>query len=157
METTRLYARMVANIEPRWLEELAAHLLKRHRENPHWEKSRGQVVALERGALYGLPVYAGRRVPYAPIDAAAARQIFIRSALVEGDFETRAPFFVHNRRLTREIERLEHKARRPDILVDDELIHAFYDARIPDEICCVVELEAWRKSAERSAPKLLFL
>ncbi len=157
VETTRLYARTVAAIDPRWLEELGAHVIKRHRDNPHWEKSRGQVVALERGTLYGLPVYAGRRVPFAPHDAAAARQIFIRSALVEGDFESRAPFFAHNRRLVADIERMEHKARRPDILVDDELIHAFYDARLPASVTGAVELEAWRKSAEREDPKRLFL
>ena len=157
VETTRLYARMVANIEPRWLEELGAHLIKRHRENPHWERSRAQVVALERGTLYGLPVYSNRRVPFAPFDPALAREIFIRSALVEGDFETRAPFFAHNRRLVKDIERLEHKARRPDILVDEELIFAFYDARLPARIHGGAELEHWRKEAEREAPKLLFL
>ncbi|HEX2565778.1 MAG TPA: ATP-dependent RNA helicase HrpA [Burkholderiales bacterium] len=157
VETTRLYARMVATIEPRWIEELAAHLLKRHREEPHWEKSRGQVVALERATLYGLPVYSGRRVPYAPFDPKGAREIFIRSALVAGELESRAPFFAHNRRLVADIERLEHKARRPDILVDDELIYAFYDARLPAEVCGAVELDAWRKHAERDQPKLLYL
>ena len=157
VETTRLYARTVASIEPRWIEELAGHLLKRHREEPHWEKSRGQVVALERGTLYGLPVYSGRRVAYALFDPQGAREIFIRSALVEGDFDSRAPFYAHNRRLVADIERLEHKARRPDILVDDELIYAFYDARLPATVCGAVELEAWRKGAERETPKLLFL
>src|SRR5690606_7668414 len=157
VETTRLFARTVAAIEPRWLEELGGHLLKHHRENPHWEKRRGQVVALERGTLYGLPVYANRRVAFAPHDPALAREIFIRSALVEGDFDSRAPFFAHNRRLVADIERLEHKARRPDILVDDELIHAFYDARIPEHVHDAAGFEAWRKDAERSSPKLLFL
>ena len=89
------------------------------------------MVALERGTLYGLPVYADRRVHFGPLDPQLAREIFIRSALVEGEFDTRAPFFAHNRRLVADIERLEHKSRRPDILVDDELIHAFYDARVP--------------------------
>ncbi|HEX7219641.1 MAG TPA: ATP-dependent RNA helicase HrpA, partial [Burkholderiales bacterium] len=115
VETTRLFARTVASVEPRWLEEIGAHLLKRSRTDPHWEKDRGEVVALERGTLYGLPVYANRRVPFAPFDPDLARDIFIRSALVEGDFESRAPFFAHNRRLVAEIERLEHKSRRPDI------------------------------------------
>ncbi len=149
VETTRLFARTVASVEPRWLEEIGAHLLKRSRTDPHWEKDRGEVVALERGTLYGLPVYANRRVPFAPFDPDLARDIFIRSALVEGDFESRAPFFAHNRRLVAEIERLEHKSRRPDILVDDELIHAFYDERIPREIHSSKSFEAWRRQASK--------
>jgi ATP-dependent helicase HrpA len=157
VETTRLFARCVAAIEPKWLEDLGGHLLKRHRDHPHWEKSRGQVVALERGTLYGLPVYAGRRVPFAPYDPKLAREIFIRSALVEGELDTRAPFFAHNRRLVSDIERLEHKARRPDILVDDELIHAFYDARIPEAIHDAAGFEAWRRTAEAAQPRLLHL
>jgi ATP-dependent helicase HrpA len=157
VETTRLYARTVAGIEPRWLEELGAHLLRRSRENPHWEKSRGEVVALERGTLYGLPVYQNRRVPFAPYDPKLAREIFIRSALVEGDLDTRAQFFAHNQRLVTEIERLEHKSRRPDILVDDELIYAFYEARIPEEVHDAAGLEAWRRRIEATQPKRLFL
>jgi len=157
VETTRLYARTAAGIEPKWLEELGAHLLKRDRQEPHWEKSRAQVVALERGTLYGLPVYAHRRVHFAPFDPVRARDIFIRSALVEGELETRAPFFAHNRRLVAEIERLEHKSRRPDILVDEALIHAFYDARIPPEVASGADFERWRKQAEREQPKLLYL
>jgi ATP-dependent helicase HrpA len=157
VETTRLYARCVAVIDPKWLEELGAHLLKRDRQEPHWEKGRGQVVALERGTLYGLPVYSGRRVNYGPIDAVLSREIFIRAALVEGDFDSRAPFFAHNRRLAADIERLEHKSRRPDILVDDELVHAFYEQRVPQGIHNAAAFEAWRKEAERSDPKLLYL
>jgi ATP-dependent helicase HrpA len=157
VETTRLYARTVAAIEPRWLEELGGHLLKRDRQDPHWEKARGQVVALERGTLYGLPVYAGRRVDFGPHDPKLARELFIRSALVEGDFDSRAPFFAHNRRLVADIERLEHKSRRPDILVDEELIHAFYDERIPQDVKSAAELEHWRREAEKPKPRLLFL
>jgi ATP-dependent helicase HrpA len=157
VETTRLYARLVAAIDPKWLEELGAGLLKRERYDPRWERGRGEVVALERGTLYGLPVYGNRRVPYARFDPAAARAIFIRSALVEGELDTRAPFFAHNRRLVAEIERLEHKSRRPDILVDEELIHAFYDERIPAEVNGAAGLERWRAQAEREAPKRLFL
>jgi ATP-dependent helicase HrpA len=157
VETTRLYARCVASIEPKWLEELGGHLIKRDRQEPHWEKSRGQVVALERGTLYGLPIYANRRVNYGLLDPAASREIFIRAALVEGDFESRAPFFAHNRRLAADIERLEHKSRRPDILVDDELVHAFYDQRVPQGIHDAASFEAWRKEAERADPKLLYL
>jgi len=157
VETTRLFARNVASVDPRWMEELGGHLLKRHRERPHWEKSRSQVVAVERGTLYGLPVYADRRVHYGPIDPKLSREIFLRSGLVEGEFETRAPFFSHNQRLLKEIERLEHKSRRPDILVDDELIYAFYDARVPEGITNGADFEKWRKEAERAQPKLLEL
>jgi len=157
VETTRLYARTVATIEPQWLEELGAHLFKRHRDNPHWEKMRAQVVAMERGTLYGLPLYTGRRVHYGPLDPELSRGIFLRSALVEGEFDTRAPFFAHNRRLVAEIERMEHKARRPDILVDDELIHAFYEERVPPGIHNGADFEKWRKEAERDNPKLLHL
>jgi len=157
VETTRLFARTVAGIEPRWLEEIGAHLIKCSRSDPHWEKDRAEVVALERGALYGLPVYANRRVPFAPFDPDLARDIFIRRALVEGDFNTRAPFLAHNRRLAADIERLEHKSRRPDILVDDELIHAFYDERIPREVHGGVDFERWRRQAEAAKPRLLYL
>jgi ATP-dependent helicase HrpA len=167
VETTRLFARSVATIDPKWIEELGGHLLKRHRERPHWEKTRAQVVAVERGTLYGLPVYADRRVHYGPIDPVLSREIFLRSALVEGEFETRAPtgrenrapppFLAHNQRLLQEIERLEHKSRRPDILVDDALIFAFYDARLPEGITNGADFEKWRKEAERAQPKLLQL
>ena len=157
VETTRLFARTVGGIEPRWLEEIGSHLLKRSRSDPHWEKDRGEVVALERGTLYGLPVYANRRVPFAPFDPDLARDIFIRSALVGGELDTRAPFFAHNRRLVADIERLEHKSRRPDILVDDELIHAFYDERIPKEINSSETFERWRRQAEAARPRLLHL
>jgi ATP-dependent helicase HrpA len=157
VETTRLYARCVAVIDPKWLEELGAHLLKRDRQEPHWEKTRGQVVALERATLYGLPVYAGRRVHFGPLEPDLARDLFIRAALVEGDFDSRAPFFAHNRRLAADIERLEHKSRRPDILVDDELVHAFYDERVPQGVHNAVAFDTWRKDAERADPKLLYL
>jgi len=156
-ETTRLFARCTAGIDPEWLERVGAHLIKRSQSEPHWEKKRAEVVALERGTLYGLPVYANRRVSYGPIDPVVSRELFIRQALVDGDWETRAPFFLHNRRLVREIETLEHKARRPDVLVDDELIHAFYDSLVPERICNGAAFDAWRQQAERGNPKLLFL
>jgi ATP-dependent helicase HrpA len=157
VETTRLYARTVAAINPKWLEELGEHLIERSRSEPHWDRGRGEAMALERGCVYGLPVYAGRRVRLAPLDPGRAREIFIRAALVEGELDTRAAFFAHNRRLLAEIERLEHKSRRPDILVDDELIHRFYDARIPAEVCTAAQLEDWRRRAERDQPRLLYL
>jgi ATP-dependent helicase HrpA len=156
-ETTRLYARSIAGIEPEWLEAVGGHLLKRSHSDPHWEKRAAQVVAIERGTLYGLPVYVNRRVHYGPMDPAESRRIFIRQALVEGEYETRAPFFGHNRRLVRDIEALEHKSRRPDVLVDEELIYAFYDSRIPEGIHNGAAFEAWLKDAERRDPKLLFL
>jgi ATP-dependent helicase HrpA len=157
VETTRLYARTVAGIDPAWIESIGAHLLRRHPSDPHWEKKAAQVIALERGTVYGLPVYANRRVHYGPIDPELSRKIFIQHALVEGDFDTRAPFLAHNRKLVREIEALEHKSRRPDVLVDETLIFAFYDAKVPAEIHDGAAFEAWRHRAERGDPKLLFL
>src|SRR4051812_22801577 len=157
VETTRLFARTIAAIEPRWLEELGAHLIRREQYEPRWEARRGEVIALERGTLYGLPVYTNRRVVYGPIDAAASHEIFIRSALVHGELETRAPFLAHNRKLVAEIERLEHKSRRPDILVDEELIHAFYEQRVPAHIYSAAAFEQWRVRAERDERRLLYL
>jgi ATP-dependent helicase HrpA len=157
VETTRLYARTVGGIEPRWLEEIGAHLIRREHSEPQWDARRGEVIALERGALYGLPVYSSRRVAYGPIDPKAANEIFIRSALVQGELETRAPFLAHNRRLVADIERLEHKSRRPDILVDEELIHAFYAERVPAHIYNAAAFEQWRVGAERADKKLLYL
>src|SRR5260221_10663038 len=157
VETTGMNARRVGGIERRWIEDLAEHLIRRHRADPHWKKSRGQVVALESGTLYGLPVYANRRVHYGPLDPKRAREIFVRSALVEGELETRAPFFAHNRRLVAEIERLEHKSRPPGILADGQPLSGFYDARVPEAIHNGANFEAWRKEAERGQPKLLYL
>lgn len=157
VETTRLFARCVATIEPQWLERVGAHLLKKSWSDPHWEKKTAQVVAFERATLYGLVVYNQRRVEFGSQDAQAAREIFIRAALVEGEYETQAPFFAHNRRLVREIRELEHKTRRPDVLVDDELIHAFYDKLIPADVCSGASFEKWRRQAEQGNPKLLFL
>ena len=156
-ETSRLYARCVAVIDPVWIESVGAHLMRRHQAEPHWEKRAGQVVALERGTLYGIPVYSGRRVDFGRLDPRTARAIFIRSALVEGDFESRAPFFLHNRRLIAEIEKLEAKSRRPDVLVDDELIFGFYESVIPAEVRDTHTLERWRARAEREQPRLLHL
>ena len=156
-ETTRLYARCVATIEPEWLESVGAHLIRRSHGDPHWEKSRAQVVAVERGVLYGLPVYVNRRIHFGPLDPATSREVFIREALVEGNWETRAPFFQNNKRLLDEIEKLEHKSRRPDVLVDDHLIFAFYDSLIPEGIHNGADFDKWRREAEGADPKLLFL
>jgi ATP-dependent helicase HrpA len=157
VETHRLYARGAARIETEWLEETGAHLIKRHYYDPHWEKKAAQVVAWERSTLHGLIINPKKRVHYGPMNPAEAREVFIRQALVGGEFETRAPFFAHNRKLIADIEALEHKARRPDVLVDDELIFAFYDSRIPDDIHNGAAFEHWRKEAERSDVKLLYL
>jgi ATP-dependent helicase HrpA len=156
-ETTRLYARCVARIEPGWIEAVGGHLLARSHTDPHWEKKPAQAMILERGTLYGIPVYAGRRVPWGPIDPKGARELFIREGLVAGELELRAPFFQHNQRLVREIEALEHKSRRPDVLVDDELLVAFYDREIPAEIWNLPAFETWRREVERTQPRRLFL
>ncbi len=161
-ETTKLYARCVARIEPEWLEEVGAHLIKRHYYDPHWEKKAAQVAAWERSTLYGLIINPKKRVHYGPMNVPESRAVFIRQALVAGEFNTQAPFFAHNQKLIRDIEALEHKARRPDVLVDEELIFAFYDARIPGHLSGLhihngAAFEAWRKEAERENPKLLFL
>ncbi|MBI5430525.1 MAG: ATP-dependent RNA helicase HrpA [Nitrosomonadales bacterium] len=162
VETHRLFARCLARIEPEWLEETGAHLIKRHYYDPHWEKKAAQVVAYERSTLHGLLLNAKKRVHYGPMNAAESREVFIRQALVGGEFETRAPFFAHNQKLIADIEALEHKSRRPDVLVDDELIFAFYDSRIPrqfsgHDINNGASFEHWRKEAERNDAKLLYL
>ena len=156
-ETTRLYARCVATIDPLWLETIGAHLIKRSQTDPHWEKKPAHVAAFERGTLYGLPVYTNRRVHYGPIDPKLSREIFIRQALVEGDYESRAQFLLHNQQLAQDIEALEHKSRRPDVLVDDHLVYAFYDSLIPEGITNGVSFDTWRREAETKDPKLLFL
>ncbi|MBK6975207.1 MAG: ATP-dependent RNA helicase HrpA [Sterolibacteriaceae bacterium] len=161
VETTRLYARCLAKVEPEWVEQVGAHLVKRHVFEPHWSKGSGHVVAFERATLYGIVLHARRPVAYSRIDPAQCREIFIREGLARGelpdDVARRAPFFQHNRKLVAEIERLEHKTRRPDVLVDEELIHAFYDAILPAGIIDVRAFEAWRREAEAKQPKLLFL
>ena len=157
VETSRLFARCVADIEPEWIERAAQHLIKKSWSEPHWEKTRAEVVALERGTLYGLAVYSDRRVQFAPHDPAAARDIFIRQALVEEQYDTRAPFFAHNRRLIREIEEIENKTRRPDVLVDDETIYAFYDKILDKSVVGGSTFEKWRRTAEKENPKILFM
>lgn len=157
VETTRLYARCVAQIQPEWLERVGGHLLKKSYGDPRWEKRSAQVSAYERATLYGLVVYSQRRINYGLINPTEAREIFIRSALVAGEFDTRAPFLAHNRKLVREIENLEHKSRRLDVLVDEELIAAFYDKLIPRDIHNGIAFEKWLKDALAKNPKLLHL
>ncbi|WP_026075730.1 ATP-dependent RNA helicase HrpA [Noviherbaspirillum massiliense] len=157
VETTRLFARCVAQIQPEWLERVGGHLLKKSWGEPRWEKRAGQVVASERATLYGLVVYSQRRINYAPINPEEARDIFIREALVEGEFDTRAPFLAHNQKLIREIENLEHKSRRLDVLVDEELIAAFYDKLIPAQVHDAASFDKWHREATAKNPKLLYL
>ena len=161
VETSRLYARTLARIEPEWIERVGAHLLRKNWSDPHWEKKPARVVAFERATLYGITVYGQRRVDFGRIDARVARDIFIRSALVEGmrtgEYECHAPFFQHNRRLIREIEQLEHKTRRPDVLVDDELIVRFYDERVPADVHDGAGFERWLGEIAKREPKRLFL
>ncbi|MDH4235549.1 MAG: ATP-dependent RNA helicase HrpA, partial [Gallionella sp.] len=157
IETQRLYARCNARIEPEWLEEVGDHLIKRHYYDPHWEKKAAQVVAYERTTLHGLLLNPKKRVHYGPMNAQESREVFIRQALVGGEYNISAPFFAHNQKLIHDIEALEHKARRPDVLVDDELIFAFYDSRIPAGLHNGAAFEHWRKEAERETPKLLYL
>ena len=156
-ETTKLFGRCAAKIDPQWLEKVAGNLCKRHYFDPHWEKQPAQVTAFERLTLYGLTVVPKRRVHYGTINPKEAREIFIRAALVAGEYETQAPFYSHNRELISSIEELEHKARRQDVLVDEREIFAFYDGLIPDEICNGSAFENWRRRAEQDNPKLLYL
>ena len=157
VETTRLFGRGLAAIEPIWLEQAGAHLLKKQLLDPHWEKKAGEVVALERATLYGIVVYSGRRVNYSRVDAVGAREIFIREALVAGQWETRLSFLESNQRMVRLVEDLEHKSRRQDVLVDEELIYAFYDQQLPAHVCSGHSLEAWYRVEVKKQPNLLLL
>ncbi|MCK6424772.1 MAG: ATP-dependent RNA helicase HrpA [Burkholderiaceae bacterium] len=157
VETTRLFGRALAAIEPQWIPQIAGHLLKKQLLEPHWEKKAAEVIALERATLYGIVVYAGRRVNYGNVDARAAREIFIREALVHGEWETRLPFLAHNQKMVRQVEELEHKSRRQDVLVDDELIFAWYDEHLPAEVVSGATCERWYRQASRENPKLLQL
>jgi ATP-dependent helicase HrpA len=157
VETTRLYARCIAQIQPEWLERVGGHLLKKSYGEPRWEKRSAQVTASERATLYGLVVYSQRRINYGIINPAEAREIFIRDALVGGEYDTRAPFLAHNLKLVREIENLEHKSRRLDVLVDESLIAAFYDKLIPADVHNGIAFEKWHKDATAKTPKLLYL
>ncbi|MDH2915761.1 MAG: ATP-dependent RNA helicase HrpA, partial [Gallionella sp.] len=157
VETTKLFARCMARIEPEWLEEVGAHLIKRSYFDAHWEKKAAQVAAWERSTLFGLLINPKKRVHYGPMQPEESREVFIRQALVNGEFNTLAPFFAHNQKMIEDIEALEHKSRRPDVLVDDELIFAFYDQRIPAGMHNGAAFEKWRKEVEREQPKLLYL
>ena len=157
VETTRLFGRGIAAIEPQWLEQVGAHLLKKQLLDPHWEKKSAEVVALERATLYGLVVYSGRRTPYSRVDLHGARDIFIREALVGDQWETPLPFLAANHKMIAKVEELEHKSRRQDVLVHEELIYAFYDQQIPPEVCSGRLLENWYRAESAKQPRLLLL
>jgi ATP-dependent helicase HrpA len=157
VETGRLYARIVAKIEPEWIESIAGDLVRRQYADPHWEKKPAQVVAFEQVSLFALPIVARRRVHFGAIDPILSNEIFIRDALVQGDWHCRAAFFKHNLNLIQSIELLEQKSRRRDVLVDDEVLFGFYKQKIPSEIVNGAGFEKWRKQAEKEQEKLLFL
>ncbi|WP_411574075.1 ATP-dependent RNA helicase HrpA [Streptomyces fradiae] len=155
VETSRLWARVNARIEPEWIEPLAGHLLKRTYSEPHWEKDQAAVMAYEKVTLYGVPIVAQRKVNYGRIDPEVSRELFIRNALVEGDWRTHHKFFADNRKLLTEVEELEHRARRRDILVDDETLFDFYDRRIPEHVVSGAHFDSWWKHKRRDEPELL--
>ncbi|MFD7369000.1 ATP-dependent RNA helicase HrpA [Nocardiopsis alba] len=155
VETSKLWGRMVARIEPEWAEELGADIVKRSYSEPHWERKRGAVMAFERVTLYGVPIVVQRKVSYGRIDPELSRELFIRRALVEGDWETRHRFFHENRRLLDEVEDLEHRARRRDIVVDDDTLFDFYDRRVDESAISAAHFDSWWKKAHRADPKLL--
>ncbi|HEY0487606.1 MAG TPA: ATP-dependent RNA helicase HrpA [Mycobacteriales bacterium] len=155
VETSRLWARIAAKIEPEWAEQLAGHLLKRSYSEPHWESKRGGVVAYEKVMLYGVPLVAARKVDYGRIDPQLSRELFIRHALVEGDWRTHHEFFHANREMLENVEELENRVRRRDIVVDDETLFAFYDERIPADVVSGQHFDAWWKKVRRSQPDLL--
>ncbi|MFH8557143.1 ATP-dependent RNA helicase HrpA [Streptomyces celluloflavus] len=155
VETSRLWARVNAKIEPEWVEPLAQHLVKRTYSEPHWEQKMAAVMAYERVTLYGVPIVAQRKITYGRIDPETSRDLFIRNALVEGDWRTHHQFFHDNRKLLGEVEELEHRARRRDILVDDETLFDFYDQRIPADIVSGAHFDAWWKKRRQEEPELL--
>ncbi|MGQ9830478.1 MAG: ATP-dependent RNA helicase HrpA [Thermochromatium sp.] len=157
VETTRQYGRIAAAIQPSWIEHAAAHLLQRSYSEPHWQAKSGQVAAFEKVTLFGVTLVPRRRVNYGPINPAEAREVFLRSALTTGDFDTRAPFWRHNRELIEYVRQLESKVRRRDILVDEESIYAFYAERVPAGIYSKPQFERWLRQVTRQTPKILHM
>lgn len=157
VETTKLYARTVAKIQPEWVEKAADHLLVHHYSEPHWQKRPAQVGAFERLSLYGLTINPKRRVNFGPLDPKISRELFIRHALVYGEYQTKADFFRHNRNLIEDIETLEAKSRRRDILIDEDRLYDFYDEKLPDHIYSGHAFEKWRKKLESDQPKYLYV
>ena len=157
VETTRLFGRGVAAIEPQWLPQIAGHIIKTQLLEPHWEKKAAEVIALERATLYGIVIYSNKRVNFGNVDPRAAREMFIREALVAGEWDSKLPFLAANRKLIAQVEELEHKSRRQDVLVDDELIRAFYDSQLPADVCSGHSIERWYRDESKRRPQLLML
>lgn len=157
VETTKLYARTVADVSPIWIERAAAHMVKRVLTDPHWRADIGRVMAYERVTLHGLTLIPRRKVHYGPLEPKLSREILIQHALVLGEYESHAPFFLHNRQLVQEVQTREAKARRRDVLVDPKARFTFYDARIPKRVYTADEFEKWRRVAEKRNPKILFM
>ena len=157
VETSKVYARINARIEPQWVEQMAGHLLKRHYYDPHWERKARRVAAFERVTLFGLTLVERRKVPYEKLDPKKAREIFIRSALVEQDYDCRLAFFRHNQALLEEFGLLQHKVRRVDLMVDEGWLFDFYDQRIPADICNGADFERWYRQIVRHQPDTLKL
>ncbi|MFR9790378.1 ATP-dependent RNA helicase HrpA [Streptomyces sp. MB22_4] len=155
VETSRLWARVNARIEPEWVEPIAGHLLKRTYSEPHWEKDQAAVMAYEKVTLYGVPIVAQRKVNYGRIDPGVSRELFIRNALVEGDWRTHHKFYADNRRLLSEVEELEHRARRRDIVVDDDTLFDFYDQRVPEHVVSGAHFDSWWKRKRHEQPDFL--
>lgn len=155
VETSRLWARTAGRIEPEWAEELGKHLVKRQYSEPHWSTRRASAMAYERVTLYGVPLVAKRPVNYATVDPQASRELFIRHALVQGEWQTQHQFFHNNRALLDDVEELETRARRRDLLVDNETLYDFYDARIPPDAVSAKHFDTWWKKARRHTPDLL--
>lgn len=155
VETTRLWGRVAANIDPAWIEPLALHLIKRSYSEPHWSRSRGAVMAKEKVMLLGLPIVIGRHINYGNIDPVLSRELFIRHALVDGDWKTNHQFFTQNRQQLLDVEELEHKSRRRDIVVDEQVLCDFYDKRLPESIISAKHFDSWWKQAQKKQPDLL--
>ncbi len=157
VETSKVYARTVAKIEPQWIEACAQHLVKRNYYDPHWEKNAGRSGVFERTLLYGLTLQAKRKVPYENVDPKAARELFIGHGLVNQDYHSNAPFFKANEKLLEEVGYIQHKGRRVDLVEDEQWLYQFYDKKLPAEVVNGITLDKWRKQVEREDPKILFL
>ncbi|MCK5477376.1 MAG: DUF3418 domain-containing protein, partial [Methylococcales bacterium] len=157
VETSKVYARTVAKIEPEWIEQCAKHLIKSSHYEPHWEKKAGRSAIYERVLLYGLTIQPKRKIPYERVDPKAAREIFIRCGLVAQDYHTNAPFFKANKKLLEEVGYIQHKGRRVDLIEDEEWLYQFYNNKLPEQVVNGITLDKWRKTVEKETPKLLFL
>ncbi|MFW5444369.1 MAG: ATP-dependent RNA helicase HrpA [Methylococcaceae bacterium] len=157
VETSKVYARTVAKIEPQWIEQCAQHLVKSSYYEPHWEKKAGRSAIYERVLLYGLTLQPKKKIPYEHVDPKAAREIFIRCGLVAQDYHSNAPFYKANKKLLEEVGYIQHKGRRVDLIEDEEWLYQFYDQKLPEQVVNGITLDKWRKQAEKETPKLLFL